>query len=62
LCKRALKHRFEKSGEKEASPRKIWVRGIMECVEVTGSLRDAGGSAGGNVRHVGVEGDQVVFD
>ena len=34
----------------------------MECVEVTGSLRDAGGSAGGNVRHAGVEGDQVVFD
>ena len=34
----------------------------MEGVEVTGSLRDAGGSAGGHVGHVGVEGDQVVFD
>ena len=57
LCKRALTHRFEKSGEKKASPRKIRVRGIMECVEVTGSLRDAGRSAGGHVGHVGVEGD-----
>ena len=34
----------------------------MEGVKVTISLRDTGGSAGGNVGHVGVEGDQVVFD
>merc|ERR1712055_80759 len=62
LGKRALTQRLQKSREKEAGPRKIGVRGIMEGVEVTGSLRETGRPARGHIGHVGVEGDQVVID